>query len=88
VTKGKLFYSSVNGSICRRHARSPIPDAAMDTDPSRQVCVRFFTNLPPPLRMPTTNLSRMWLSEIVNDLLAVGERPERLEPHLSCPSVG
>jgi hypothetical protein len=42
----------------------------------------------PPLRMAMTaiavptNLSHMGLSEIVNDLLAVGERPERLDPHL------
>jgi ribosome biogenesis protein len=66
----------------------------MDVDPSRQVCVRFITKLPPPLLMPTTaitvptNLSRMGLSEIVNRLLAIGERPERLEPHLSWASVG
>jgi ribosome biogenesis protein len=66
----------------------------MDADPSRQVRVRFFTNLPSPLRVPTTaiavpaDLSRMGLSEIVNGLLAVGERLEGLEPQPSIPSVG
>jgi ribosome biogenesis protein len=66
----------------------------MVADPSRQVRVRFVTKLPSPLRVPTTaiavpaDLSRMGLSEIVNGLLAVGERPERLEPQLSMPSVG
>jgi ribosome biogenesis protein len=54
----------------------------MDVDPSHQVRVRFITKLPPPLQMPTiaivvlTNLSRMGLSKIVNDLLAVSERPK------------
>jgi hypothetical protein len=79
----------------RKTLLRPLPAAAaMDADPSRQVRVRFVTKLPPPLRMPTTaiavpaDLSRMGLSEIVNGLLAVGERPERLEPQLSLPSAG
>lgn len=52
----------------------------MDADTSRQVRVRFVTNLPPPLRAPPTaiavpaELSRMGLSEIVNSLLLSGER--------------
>jgi hypothetical protein len=75
-------------------AATPATAAAMDADPSRQVRVRFFTNLPSPLRVPTTaiavpaDLSRMGLSEIVNGLLAVGERLEGLEPQPSIPSVG
>jgi len=54
--------------------------AAMDGDPSRQVRVRFVTKLPPPLRAPPAaiavpaDLTRMGLSEIVNSLLAAGER--------------
>ena len=58
-------------------------DADGAADPSRQVRVRFVTKLAPPLRAPPTalavpaDLSRMGLSEIVNHLLAAGERPEK-----------
>jgi hypothetical protein len=52
----------------------------MDADPSSRLRVHFVTKLLPPLRMSTTSftvpadLSHGMLSDIVNRILAVGER--------------
>ncbi|CAN6225975.1 unnamed protein product [Urochloa humidicola] len=64
----------------------------MDADPSRQVRVRFFTKLPPPLRAPPASiavpadLSRMGLSEIVNSLHAAAEPDHKAQPFDSSTS--
>ncbi|KAB1211516.1 hypothetical protein CJ030_MR6G013258 [Morella rubra] len=53
---------------------------------SRRVQVRFFTKLKPPLKVPATsiaipsNLTRLGLSTVVNNLLEAGNPDWELEP--------
>lgn len=62
-----------------------------EMETSRQIRVRFVTELPPPLRVPKTsiavpsNFTRMGLSEIVNTLLSGSTHlPIKLFEQLVC----